>query len=112
MKKLLFLSFLTFSTNALAVVSGTFPVVSTTATDRIQGPTVTVKGCVLQANPSNPDFVSVGDNTVTSTMGSVQGVKLAPGEKMVTFYLGNLNNLYFVSEVTIPPSSIEYLCDK
>jgi len=91
------------------VKHGTVTITGSGATDRTQGPNVSVNACPFKAYASNADKVYLGGSTVTNAAGASQGLPLSFGEGVSNVTLSNLNQVYF--STTTANDKVSYFCN-
>lgn len=92
-----------------AFVNGTITVTGNGATQRTQGPTVTVHSCTFQAYSLNSDPVYAGGSTVTNVAGVNRGLEMAAGDGLGPVTMSNLNQIYFAADTA--NDKIAYFCN-
>ena len=88
---------------------GTITVTGNGATDRVQGPDLSVNSCSFKAYATNAGRVYLGGSTVTNASGASQGLDLSLGEPLSNRTMSNLNTLYFAADTA--NDKIHYLCN-
>lgn len=105
----LIISQLSFAQTRRAPVNGTITIADVGATDRVQGPTLTVNACTFVAQTTNVGTVYFGGYQVTNASGALKGVALAAGASLSNISLDNINWAYFAADNA--GDKIDYICN-
>jgi len=84
------------------IIAGQIVIAASGATDRTQGPNLSIHSCTFQAiqkdGTGNTGIVYAGGSTVTNAAGSNTGFPIKPGGALGPISMSNLNQIYFSAD--------------